>query len=397
METIKKILADTAYIRTGGSAAEHRCAEYLCGLVGGRIEEFEVPIYTTSKARLIVDGREIPCKGYFNTGSGQVKGPLCYMPLVGEETLEQCAGKIVLMDGPVGAKTYRRLVAHGAAGVLSYLGDVRLPHRDIDQREVRNLEPDELRIPGLLIHAEDAVAMVSGGFREVELLLEQRAEPGSSRNVILELPGERDEWVVLSAHYDSTSLSEGAYDNMSGCIALVKIAEALREVPRRYGLRLIWCGSEERGLLGSRADCAAHQEESAKWLLNINLDMLGSVMGKFVGFSTADEKTKHYLECFGAEQGYPMEVRLGIRSSDSNSYADIEVPAVSFARYAPGNTAAIHERYDTAALVDPRRLAEDIAFITAFTKRLVTAQQFPLDRVICEKVREDLDNYFRRK
>ena len=28
--------------------------------------------------------------------------------------------------------------------------------------------------------------------------------------------GTKEEWIVLTAHYDTTSLSHGAYDNMSG-------------------------------------------------------------------------------------------------------------------------------------------------------------------------------------
>ena len=33
--------------------------------------------------------------------------------------------------------------------------------------------------------------------------------------------GTKEEWIVLTAHYDTTSLSHGAYDNMSGCAGLL--------------------------------------------------------------------------------------------------------------------------------------------------------------------------------
>ena len=393
---IEKILADTACARYGGSKEEHACADYLCNLVGGRKEAFSLPVDTVQKARVLADGKELPCRAYRNTGCGQVRGPLYYLPYIDDFTLEQCRGAVVLLDGAVGPKTYRRLVEHGALGILSCYGDVRLPHRDLDDREVRWLTAEEPRIPALVIHAEDAVSLVANRCSEVELILEQQREEGVSYNVLLELPGERDEWVVFSAHYDSTALSHGAYDNMSGCIALVQLAKELAKVPRRCGVRFLWCGAEERGLLGSAAYCEAHRAESEKWLLNINLDMLGSVMGNFVGFSCADEKTLHYLTAFAAEKGYPMEGRLKIRSSDSNSFVRIGVPAVSFARYAPGSTAAIHERYDTAALVDAERLEADTAFIEGLTRRLVTSARFPLDRAVCPKVQEEIDRYFKR-
>lgn len=400
LQKIQEILTETAYVRTGGSKEELQCAEYLqaqCAALGlqAQIEAFPIAVFHVTEAQLTVEGAEIPCKGYFDTGSATVEGQLCYMPNIDEVALQQCAGKIVLVDGPLGAKSYRRLVEHGAAGFISYNGDVRHPHSDIDQKELRHLEPEEPRIPGVLINAKDAVRMVAEGCKNIKITLKQQRSEGYSHNVILDLPGEQKETVLLSAHYDSTSLSQGAYDNMSGCIALLHIAEQLSGLPRRYGLRFLWCGAEERGLLGSKAYCESH--ELSDVLLNINLDMLGSLMGKFTAFSTADEKTKHYMECFAAEQGFPMETKFGIRSSDSNSFADHGVPAVSFVRYAPGNVATIHNRYDTAEVVSGERLLEDMEFISGFARRLVTAKQYPLDRVIAEKIKEDLDGYYRRK
>ena len=65
--------------------------------------------------------------------------------------------------------------------------------------------------------------------------------------------GTKEEWIVLTAHYDTTSLSHGAYDNMSGCAGLLGIMEYMKDKERNYGLRFVFCGSEERGLLGSKA------------------------------------------------------------------------------------------------------------------------------------------------
>ena len=48
---------------------------------------------------------------------------------------------------------------------------------------------------------------------------------GQSHNVILDLPGEGEDYIVFTAHYDSTSLSQGAYDNMSGSVGLLGLAK----------------------------------------------------------------------------------------------------------------------------------------------------------------------------
>lgn len=400
-QTITKILADTAYVRTGGSAEEQECAAYLsaaCEELGikTKTEPFVVPMYRVTEARLWADGKEYPCKGYFNAGNGRVKAPLYYLANKDAGSLKKCKGKIVLVDGAVGYWLYRDLVQNGAVGFISYNGDMRCNNRDIDQKELRRLEEGDLRLPGVILNVADAVELVAKEYQTAEILLEQQTTTANSYNVVAELPGESDETVIFSAHYDSTSLSQGAYDNMSGCIGLLYVAEYFLHHPHRCGIRLLWCGSEERGLLGSKAYCEQHQEELSSAVLNINLDMLGCIMGRFAAFST-DEKTSHYIECVAAEEGVGVESKCAIRSSDSNSFAEAGVPAVSFARYAPSNTATIHDRYDTAAVMSEQRLLQDMQFITAFTNRLVNGAQFPLERQIAEKIKEDLDYYYCRK
>ncbi len=77
VQKINQILADTAYVRMGGSADELKCAEYLkerCAKLGGAavIEPFEVDMATIQKAQLTVDGKEITCKGYFGERCGWI-------------------------------------------------------------------------------------------------------------------------------------------------------------------------------------------------------------------------------------------------------------------------------------------------------------------------------------
>ena len=158
------------------------------------------------------------------------------------------------------------------------------------------------------IHSGEAVRLVKTGVKQLRLEVQQKEYDGKSHNVIAELPGTCDEWIVLSAHYDTTSLSHGAYDNMSGCAGLLGILEQMKEQPRHYGLRFVFCGSEERGLLGSKAYVAAHAEELDKIVLNINLDMIGTYMGKFIACVSAEEKLSHYITYMAAEVGVsPMQ------------------------------------------------------------------------------------------
>ena len=72
--------------------------------------------------------------------------------------------------------------------------------------------------------------MVKQGVQSVKIILRQEEWKGNSRNVVLDMPGETDEYIVLTAHYDSSSLSQGAYDNMSGSVGILAIAEYFTRV-----------------------------------------------------------------------------------------------------------------------------------------------------------------------
>jgi len=76
-------------------------------------------------------------------------------------------------------------------------------------------------------------------------------------NTIAEIPGTEkpDEYIILSAHYDSWDGGTGATDNGTGSITMMEVARILNEVypnPKRTILVGLW-GSEEQGLNGSRA------------------------------------------------------------------------------------------------------------------------------------------------
>ena len=56
------------------------------------LEPFEVDMATIKEAKLIVDGAEIPCKGYLCAGSGEVEAELYYLRQTGKYALSQCKG-----------------------------------------------------------------------------------------------------------------------------------------------------------------------------------------------------------------------------------------------------------------------------------------------------------------
>ena len=401
-KTVQRIFAETAYVRTGGSPEELKAAQYLqaeCAKFGcdAKIETFDVDMATIESASLWADGKQIPCRGYLCAGNADVEAPLYYLTDNSPYSLSLCKGKIVLIDGYLGYWKYQDILENGAVGFITYDGNVNYSDRNIDQRELRSFVSKGNKLPGVNINAKDAVELVKHRCKTVKIHLSQQEYTGHSQNVVLDLPGSNGKTIILTAHYDSTSLSQGVYDNMSGSVGLLAMAETFSKVEHKFGLRFVWCGSEERGLLGSKAYCQLHAEELGDIVLNVNLDMIGCIMGKFIACCTSEEKLVGYISYFAAEQGFGCSAYQDVYSSDSTPFADNGIPAVSFARLAPPNTATIHNSYDTAKVMSTQQMVEDIAFIQAFVSRMAQAVTCPIARSIPDNMKEKLDEYLTRK
>ena len=392
-----KILQDNAYVRTSGTAEELRCANYILDCVrslGGKAElwPFEVSMTQTEVAELTVDGISIPCTGYFDAGDWDVEAPLYYLRHTDERSLEKCRGKIILLDTVVGYWKYQDLVKHGALGYITCNGTIYSADRDIDQKEQRAFVHKGNRMPAVNIHVSDTIEIVRRQGKTARIRLKQKQWQGQSHNVILDIPGKTENYISITAHYDSTHLSIGPYDNMSGAVGLLYLAEYFLKNPPYHSLRFIWCGSEERGLLGAKAYCA-DENNIKNCILNINLDMIGCLMGRFISCVTAGERFSGYLECLSAELDFQNDVYRDVYSSDSTPFADKNIPAVSFARIAPRTTAGYHDRYDDLSCMDGRQMEADFEFVLAFAKRMAMAKHCPFPREMPEDIRAKLDNY----
>lgn len=400
---INKIFRDTAFIRTGGSDEERRAARYIADFCeeatgkAAKFEEFEVQMANMSEAILTVDGKDIPCKGYLCCGSGEVEAELCYLPQRDRYSLSLCKGKIVMIDGGLAYWAYRDIIESGAVGFITHTGNINYSDREIDAKELRAYVANGEKLLGVNINEKDAMSIISNDGKRAKIRVIQEEYVGKSANVVLDLPGEIEDTIILTAHYDSTPLSVGAYDNMSGCIGLMAMAEHFAKAKHKYSLRFVWCGSEERGLLGSKAYCSMHGDELSKIVLNVNLDMIGCTMGKFIACCSSEESAAHYIKYMGYELGFQIKAYQDVYSSDSTPFADSGVPAITFARSAPIGNATIHNSYDTMKVMKAKQMQIDIGFITAFIERMACSVLCPVAREIPANVKEKLDKYLFRK
>lgn len=247
--------------------------------------------------------------------------------------------------------------------------------------------------------ASDVRPMTLAGVTGIAGAPVEELEPASPPNVVAILPGRdpalRDEYVLLSAHFDHVgvgrpvegdSIYNGADDNATGTTALLEIARVLASQPDRprRSVVFLWVSGEEKGLLGSRwfADHPTFPLERV--VANINLDMIGSdrhrdsvvVIGK--GYSTLGEVVNRVnarlpeLRLVASDDIWP-EQQFFYRSDHVN-FLRKDIPAIFF-------FTGVHECYhrpcDTADFVDSEKAARVTTLILHTVREIANAERRP--------------------
>ena len=400
-----KLLEKLYFERIGGTDKEleacHIIQDELKQLgLESYIEDFDVVTNHVSKVSLEVlkpYQKTYEATAYMGCVNTQgLVGELCYFESDNAVSKKQVCGKIALVNGYLGMKTFKAITEAKAVGFITYNGNIDREENDLDPRELRESLQEFGNLPGVNIRVEDAMEMVAKGASEVRIVVEQTIEKVSSHNLICDITKESEDMIVCTAHYDSVPHSKGAYDNATGSVCLYGLAKELKDKKLAHNLRLIWCGSEERGLLGSKAYVAAHQEEMENIKLCVNVDLLGCMMGRRIVVSTSDMSLVHYMDYFGKIKGFLIEVSQGVYSSDSTPFADNGVPAVSFARITSPGTGEIHSRYDVMEHLSESMLLQDTSFICEFVSEMANSFVIPIPKEIPDNMKEEIDKYYGR-
>ena len=216
-----------------------------------------------------------------------------------------------------------------------------------------------------------------------------------SQNIVTELPGRSytDEYILFTAHYDTVPFSHGAYDNASGSAIIMALCRYFQQNPLKRPCRFIWCGAEEIGLVGSKHYvsqlCA---EEKNRIALNINIDLAGQLIGAHHAVVSADNCLSNIIAFLASESGYGVNIRHDVFPSDSSSFADAGIPAVSLYRTGCGG----HSRNDTAGLMSAAALQKTFDFAKDLAIRLGNSAVFPVPHLIPKEIKQKLDTYFGR-
>ena len=408
-----KFLEKIYFIRTSGSEDEKRAADLIteeCQKYDGvevHQEAFPVDGYVINKASLhfIDPDIDVPFVGVGmsgNTPEGGVEGEFVYVANLQEAEILDLEGKIVLLHSKiVENKLYKKLVEKKPAALILSCGNVYLDEDkvDLDPYKYRERHYSVGTIPAVCIRMKDAEMIMRKRPKRAFVELNQNQYKCDSHNVVATIQGTKkpDEIITFSAHYDSVSYSRGAYDNGTGSICILEMLAYFAEHKPARTLRFIWCGSEEEGLLGSKAYVDQHKDELDRTLFNINVDMVGVTLGYDVAVVSANNSLVNYISYLSKQTGFPITSRQGVYSSDSTPFADNGVPAMTFARVAPQGGATIHSRNDVIDHLSEPNYYRTCRFMEIFASNLINAVVFPVEREIPANIKEELDYYNLRK
>jgi hypothetical protein len=271
--------------------------------------------------------------------------------------------------------------AQPAAGLVA---DVRRLEADSNETRFEALT-DMLRSRGITFSVEPFMVDKPRG-------AEHRTE---GRNVVVSI-GEGSDHITIGAHYDAArlpdgALSRGAVDNGASTVLLVRLADALRKVPLRTAVRIVWFDMEENGLIGSARYVEAHRTDRIQAMLNLDINGYGDTV--LFGPSTRSDTTnlrRKLLETCAA-QDLPCVPFPRMPPGDDLSFSRVGIPAISLAilpaveahevwllmngptgdkRPPPAVMQIIHTAQDTADKLDEAGMASMLELTTAFVRTL---------------------------
>jgi hypothetical protein len=436
--------------RETATEGQRKAAAYIendfkqLGLLPGNNGNYQLfyPVYQDSltDATLEVNGHAYQMDKDFNASVGNIPATMRFSEVVlvganSEDTLKNAnlAGKLVMLIGnpPMGRRTnggiFGLLFSKGVAGILSVTSTY--PRTNPASRKGfgstnnfrRNITPQQFTISENVArsivsdyeNAKTATSTINTYSANILLDVKKTTLTAQSSDVIGVLPGTdlKDQYVVVSAHYDHLGIRNGqiyygADDDGSGTVSLLEIAEAFVKAkaagkgPRRSIIFLANSGEEE-GLWGSDYYTSHPTFPLAQTTVDLNIDMIGRIdPNRKQGDSTnyvyvvGDDKLSSDLHTISeAENNKHTKLELDYKFNDPNdkeriyyrsdhyNFAKHGVPIIF---YFDGIHADYHKPTDTPDKINYDLMAKraQLVFYTAWdmaNKNEMLKRDIPLD------------------
>jgi hypothetical protein len=210
----------------------------------------------------------------------------------------------------------------GAPGTYPGRGEMKVPHIEVSRKSI----PDTLN--------------------EVELnIVNDYQENYPTQNVIGYLPGQTDQFIVFTAHYDGYgSFGEGNYyaaaeDNASGTAMVMDLARHYMKGKKPYySVAFMLFSGEEVGLMGSKYYVGNPLFPLDKIKLVINLDMVMTGQDGVILFGGNGRPNEaSIVQKINEENKYMKNVenRDGTANSDHYPFQEKGIPAIFFLTKGP--------------------------------------------------------------
>jgi hypothetical protein len=206
-------------------------------------------------------------------------------------------------------------------------------------------------------------------------------------------PALRDEWIIVSAHYDHLGvrggvLYPGADDNASGVAMMLEVARALVQSPAterpRRGVMFIGFDLEEVGLFGSRYFVEHSPVPLDRIKLFVTADMIGRSLGGvcasnvFVMGSEHAPALRPWIEA--SARGEPVAVGMlgsDMLLLDRSDYGPFRAKKVPYLFFSTGENPLYHSPRDVAETLDYAKLTAISRVILGVIRRAAAADALP--------------------
>ncbi|HUA56894.1 MAG TPA: M28 family peptidase [Candidatus Sulfotelmatobacter sp.] len=393
--------------RFAGTESERRACEFmaqrLAEATGGTVRREPVPYlgWDREPARLeLADGRGFAACALGRSPATPAGGLHAEVIDLGrgipaDFTLasDQIRGRIVLVrhefymaSGHIHRR--RKYELAKAAGAVGFLIACHLPGGLLVTGSGGGGGADEIPSAGISHEAGVALAQAGGAVR---LEIGGRFVDRVAENLLVDIPGRTDEWVVLSAHLDGHDFAQSAMDNGSGLISALAAAEALRDIVprRRRGLRVAFFNVEEWWLIGSRVHLERlDPRERGKLAFNVNLDSVAGASRLAVmtsGIPAADAILDQVNRAYGLRM---RRHRPFMSNSDHASFIEAGVPALRLCAgldEPESNLRFLLTPGDTPDKVDPTELKAAATATAALVLAAIERDLAPLDAAAIDR------------
>jgi hypothetical protein len=331
--------------RYAGTKGEAETQQYInregeeFGIIVGQ-EQFDYLHYWPKSSKLEVCA---PCEEVldhlqlFSAGNGVAEGESVYAGAGRQEDLEtlhregvQIKGKIVMASTGFPHFTYPLAEKYGAAGYV-VLTDAP---SNLCRAGTATANFQSGKIPGVLVPAsvgQRLLMLMSTGRLKLRVTSQGNFTNKESANIIMTIPGSiwPAEEIVLVTHYDSHNLGKHAWDNASGCAAVLELTRCFSQTTPARTIKSIFFGVEELGpCWGSSSYAGRHRSEISSIKSVVTFDGMGCPYDYRFQLRTTKEARSFVLAVMSELGHHFTEHELGARPGPIADYEPFKAQGV---------------------------------------------------------------------